>query len=119
MPPGLERDVVATLSGDQASQLRIQVVAALGVDPRAIKRLEMETARACRDPDFARHAVTVDDDLAAVRKLDLEDAVGRRLEIEIGGLDTALDAPQRNVDRLVKFCFVHSLSPCMPASKPC
>jgi len=91
------------MCGNQRSQLGIKRGAVPGVDPAAILRLEMEAARTCGDPDFARDAVAIDDDLAAVVELDLDDAVSRRLEIQVGVFQRLLDAGQRRSDGLVEF----------------
>ena len=71
----------------------------------------METAGPGGDPDFARHPVTVDDDLAAIVELDFDDAVGRRFEIQVGVLQCLLDVRQRGRCSPVEFNFRHDV-PC-------
>jgi len=57
----------------------------------------MKAARTRSDPDFARNTMAVDDDLAAVIKLDLKNAVSRGFKIEIRGFQRLLDVRQRCV----------------------
>ena len=66
----------------------------------------MKAARTRSHPDFAGNAVTVDDDLAAVVELDLDNAVRRRLEIQVGILQHLLDMRQRRAGSLVEFGLV-------------
>jgi hypothetical protein len=44
----------------------------------------MKTTGPRRDPDFLGNRVTIDDDLAAVGKLDFQDATRCQFEVEIG-----------------------------------
>jgi hypothetical protein len=66
----------------------------------------MKAARTRCHPDFPGNAVTVDDDLAAVVELDLDNAIRRRLKIQIGILKDLLDMSQRRSGSLVEFGFV-------------
>ena len=70
---------------------------------------EMKPAGACRNPDFLRHRVLVDDDLAAVGKLDFQHATCRQFEIEIGAsmLKGMLDAGQHGIGLRCKFGLFH------------
>ncbi len=66
----------------------------------------MKAARTRGHPDFPCNAVAVDDDLAAVVELDLDNAVRRRLEIQVGILQHLLDMSQRRAGSLVEFGLV-------------
>ena len=74
----------------------------MSTQPRVL-RLEVKAARARGDPDFARDTVAVDDDLAAIVELDLDDAIGRRLEIQVGVFQRLFDAGQGCAGGLVEF----------------
>ncbi len=91
------------MQGDECGQLGVKRFAALGIDPAAILRLEVEAPGTRGHPDFTRHAVAVDDDFAAIGKLDLDDAVGRRLKVQIRGFQRLLNMGQRRASDLVKF----------------
>lgn len=71
----------------------------------------MKAAGTGGDPDFARHPVAVDDDLAAVIELDLDDAVGRGFKIQVGVFQCLLDVRQRGRYSPVEFNFRHDV-PC-------
>ena len=51
----------------------------------------MKTAAASCHPDFPGHCVAIDNDLAAIVKLDFQNPPGRQLKIEILGLKCCLD----------------------------
>jgi len=63
------------------------------------------------DPDFTSHAVAVDDDLAAIVELDLDDAVGWGFKIQVGVLQCLLDVRQCRRYSPVEFNFRHDV-PC-------
>jgi predicted small lipoprotein YifL len=77
----------------------------------------MKSARLCRQPDFARRGVAIDDDLRAVLELDLDDATGLGLEVEIGHAAVArrlkrrLDARQLGICCLQEFLLIHRVLP--------
>jgi hypothetical protein len=72
----------------------------------------VKAARARRDPDLARRAMSVDDDLRAVVELDFQDAA--RLELEVGldaaCLEGALDFLQRRACQRFEFGLVHGVT---------
>ncbi len=71
----------------------------------------MKAAGTRGDPDFARHAVAVDDDLAAIVELDLDDAVGWGFKIQVGAFQRLFDVRQRGRCSPVEFNFGHDV-PC-------
>ena len=71
----------------------------------------MKAAGTGGDPDLARHPMTVDDDLAAIVELDLEDAVGRGFKIQVGVFQGLFDVRQRGRCSPVEFNFRHDV-PC-------
>jgi len=107
----LEADHHAALRGDQRGQLVVERLTAFGIGPARVQRFEVEAARARGDPDFARDAVAVDDDLAAIVELDLDDAIGRRLKIQFGVFQRLFDVGQRRAGGLIEFNFSHDV-PC-------
>ena len=80
---------------NQLSQFGVERRAVLGIDPVAILRFEMKTARACGNPDFTRHAMAVDDNFAAILELDFENAISRGFKIEVGRFQRLFDMCQR------------------------
>jgi len=99
----LKSDHHAALRGDQRSQLVVERLAALGVDPIRFMRPEVEAARARGDPYFAGDTVAVDDDLAAIVEFDLDDAIGWRLEIQVGVFQRLFDTGQGCAGGLAEF----------------
>jgi hypothetical protein len=71
----------------------------------------MKAAGSGGNPDFTCHPVAVDDDLAAIVELDLDDAVGRGFKIQIGCFECLLDVRQRGRCSPVEFNFGHDV-PC-------
>jgi len=65
----------------------------------------MKAARGGGNPDFARYAVAVDDDLAAILEFDLENAISRRFKIEIGLFQRLFDMSQGLTGGQVEFGF--------------
>jgi hypothetical protein len=80
------------------------------VAPLAVIRREMKAAASGRDPDLAIRHVTVDDDLAAIGALDLENAVLQR-PIQVGfarlerNVERAADGSKRAVGSRYEFRF--------------
>ena len=69
----------------------------------------MESSRSRGDPDFSRHGMSVDDDLATVLAFDFQYATGGQLEIDIRPtcLEGAVDARQHGVRQPVEFTVIH------------
>src|SRR6185503_17787562 len=86
---------------------------------------EVKSAGARRDPDLARRAVAVDDDLRGVIELDLQHAAFLQLEIDVDAarLERGLDALQRLRREALEFGVVEHGVTCgfyalLPAFRP-
>jgi hypothetical protein len=70
----------------------------------------VKPARAGGNPDLARRGVPVDDDLRGVVELDLEDAGGLLLEIDVDTLERLLEGFERGRRLRFKIGFVHGVA---------
>jgi hypothetical protein len=108
------------LFGDGARQRSQQFLAIARAEPAPALGPEVVAARLGRQPDFARRAVAIDDDLRTVFELDLDHAAGLGFEIEIGDaafarrLQRRLDARQLRIGRHHEFPFIHRVLPSLP-----
>src|SRR5688572_7799347 len=81
---------------------------------------EVEAAAARRDPDLARRAVAVDDDLRAVIELELEHPARLALEVDFSRVQRALERVERGIRGGGEFGLVHGVTsgfyafPCGP-----
>src|SRR5947209_13579976 len=84
---GRQCDGESGLRSQKLGQCRGERAAGTRVAPGAVARTEMEAAALRRDPDFTVGKMPVDDQLAAVLALDLEDPVVQipvEIDIRIG-----------------------------------
>ena len=102
-----EADRDATLGCDQGAQLGKKLGAVPGVVPGGAVMPEVKAAGTGRYPDLAGDIVPVDNQLAAVVKLDFKDAVSRQFEVEVGVFQPLLDARKNGFGQLNEFAVVH------------
>jgi len=73
---------------------------------------EVKPAGARGDPNFAVWRLSIDNNFAAICKLDLENAIGSlKLQVKIASFECTLDLQKYGVDQRVKFAFVHRVIP--------
>jgi hypothetical protein len=73
----------------------------------------MEAAGTSRHPDFPGNSVSIDNNLAAIAKLDFQDASGSQLKIDIrrAGFECGIDPGQGRVGQQVEFFVFHRMLP--------
>ena len=83
------------------------------IAPDAAIPTKMEAARLGSYPDLAGNTMAIDDDLAAIGKLDLEHPTRRQLKIDVGvaRFQRRLDPGQHSVGQLVEFLVIHRVLP--------
>ena len=107
-------DTLIGLGGNEVRKHGPQLTAVTRIDPAFTLEAEVETARLRRNPDLPRGGVTVDDHLAAIVELELEDAarLGFDIDVRPTRLECGLDAGELGFGKGVECRLFHADSFC-------